>query len=280
MGTPIVSVVIPCYNQGHFLREALSSLDRCDHSLFETIIVNDGSTDAGTIEYLNELQRAGVNVVYQKNMGLGAARNTGISLAKGEYILPLDCDNKILPEYLPKALEILSENQRVAVVYGNASYFGEQGGILRPGRFNLQRLMLGNYIDACAVIRKSVLVEIGGYDAMAVMGIEDWDLWLRIAFRGYGFHYVNEILFEYRVVPNSMLRSLNKNIQKMNDVERYIGEKYANELDFEFVNNNFIWKMKKKPLKFLYRLLLKKCFPRYYQKRIRQNKLYNGWLYY
>jgi len=221
MSFPVLSVVIPCYNQGIFLKDALESLDKCNKDLFEVIIVNDGSSDKFTNEYLAELKDKGYNVIFQNNMGLGAARNTGIKLAKGEYVLPLDSDNRIQPRYIEEGIRILAADSKVAVVYSNANYFGDKAGRLIPGAFNLQRLMVGNYIDACAVIRKSVIEEVGLYDNMRIMGYEDWDLWLRIAFAGYNFFYIDEELFDYRVTSGSMMKNLNADIKRQNEIEEY-----------------------------------------------------------
>jgi glycosyltransferase involved in cell wall biosynthesis len=279
MSEPPISIIIPCYNQGNYLQEALESLTKCDTSLFEVIIVNDGSTDEYTIQYLTSLRQKGINVIFQNNLGLGEARNTGIRNAKGLYILPLDSDNKILPEYLTESLKVFHSNPEISVVYGNANYFGDKAGVLKPGPFNLQRLMLGNYIDACAVIKKSVIEEIGFYDNMKIMGYEDWDLWLRIAFRDYKFGYVDKVLFEYRVTRHSMIRSLNANIQKQNEIEKYFEEKYHDKLSFKFAHNHFVYKMKKHPFKFFKRLILERYFPSYYEKLKKDNKIYQGYLY-
>lgn len=274
-----VSVVIPCYNHGKYLKEALDSLNRCNPDLFETIIVNDGSTDEETNNYLRVLQKEGYKIIWQENQGLGAARNAGIKHASGDYILPHDADNKIFPAYIEKSIAVLDQHKDVAVVYGNCRYFGEQQRELAPGPFNLQRMMLGNYIDACAVIRKSVLEEVGYYDSMKIQGLEDWDLWLRIAFKGYRFYYINELLFEYRVISGSMIRSLNKDIARQNEIEKYLSEKFKEQLSYEDINNYFIYKIKKKPFLFLKKLILKKYFPSYYNKLVRTNKMYRGWLY-
>jgi glycosyltransferase involved in cell wall biosynthesis len=279
MNKKLLSVVIPCYNQGIYLKEALESLDKCSPELFETIIVNDGSTDHHTNEYLKALSRQGYQVLFQENQGLGHARNNGIKLASGTYILPLDADNRIYPDYMTKGIEILDRDEKVAVVYGNANYFGDKSGQLKPGKFNLQRLMMGNYIDACAVIRKNVIEEVGYYDNMKIMGYEDWDLWLRIAFKDYKFSYIDQALFDYRVVTNSMMKTLNRDVRKQNEIEEYFKLKYADKLDFEFVKDYFVYKMKKKPGRFIYRLFLKKYFPERHEKLIRENKMYNGWLY-
>ncbi len=279
MAAPLISVVIPCYNQGKYLEEALQSLARCDQRLFEVVIVNDGSTDAYTNQYLAGLDSKRYKVLSQQNLGLGEARNNGIKIASAPYVLPLDSDNTIEPEYLTKSIGILEQDPAVAVVYGNARYFGEKTGILKPGPFNLQKLMLGNYIDACAVVRKTVIAEVGYYDNMKIMGYEDWDLWLRIAFKGYLFHYVDEALFNYRVRSQSMMRNLNANIKQQNEIEEYFTNKYPDKLSFEGVSDHFIYKIKKKPFRFIYRLLLKKFFPAYYERLIRENKMYRNFLY-
>lgn len=279
MNNLLVSVVIPCYNHGQYLEDALNSLEKCDSTLFEVIIVNDGSTDEYTNQYLLDLSRKGYNVISQKNSGLGAARNEGIKKAKGKFILPLDADNRIYPDYITKSLEVFEKYDDIAVVYGNANYIGEKTGILKPGPFNLQRLMLGNYIDACAVIKKTVIEEVGFYDNMRIMGYEDWDLWLRIGFKDYKFYYVDEVLFDYRVINNSMMRSLNADVKRQNEIEQYFIEKYKDKLSYNSILDHLIYRAKKKPFNFFYKLLLQKVFPSHYNKLIRENKIYRGFYY-
>lgn len=278
MNTPLISIIIPCYNQGIYLQDALASLSKCDNKLFEVVIVNDGSTDNYTNNFLQQLSNSGYNVIFQQNMGLGEARNSGIKKAKGTYILPLDADNKIFPEYITYSIKVLSKYPNVAVVYGNAEYFGDKVGILKPGAFNLQKLMLGNYIDACAVIRKDVIEKVGFYDKMEIMGYEDWDLWLRISFNNYDFFYIDKVLFSYRYTHSSMMRNVNKDIQKQNKIEEYLSLKYSNKLSFEYANDFFIYRLKKAPFTFIYKLILKKIFPKYYQRLVEQNKIYAGHL--
>src|ERR1700730_11658859 len=94
-----VSIIIPCYNQGHYLMEALDSIKGINPGLLEVIIVNDGSTDPYTNELCKNLESQGWQVIWQDNKGLSAARNVGIRQASGNYILPLDADNKIRTEY-------------------------------------------------------------------------------------------------------------------------------------------------------------------------------------
>ncbi len=209
--TPVLSIVIPCYNDGRHLPEAVASVEACAaRPAFECLIVNDGSTDEGTLAEFRRLRERGYRVVDQPNLGLGAARNTGIRLAAGEFILPLDSDNRIRPAYLARGVDVLRAEPEVGVVYGDAEYFGNRAGRWEVAAFSLERMMRGNYIDACAVFRRSAWESVGGYDErMPAMGWEDWDFWLRLALRRWGFRHVPEVLFEYRVRSGSMISSAN-----------------------------------------------------------------------
>src|SRR5437899_68511 len=100
MRPPFVSVIIPCFNHGEFLMDAVHSVEECARTLYEIIIVNDGSTDPPTVQLLKDLEEKGYNIINQNNQGLAAARNNGIAAATANYILPLDADNKIRPEYI------------------------------------------------------------------------------------------------------------------------------------------------------------------------------------
>ena len=203
-----VTIIIPCYNQGHYLAEALQSIAVANMELIDVLIVNDGSTNDETKSILNKLHQEGFTIINQENQGLGAARNAGIMASNTDYILPLDADNKIISSFIERAINILDHDLSYAVVFSNANYFGDKTGILKPGKFNLQRLMLGNYIDACAMIRRSAICQVGLYDKMRIMGYEDWDLWLKLAFNGYEFYYLNELGFEYRVRKDSMMKTV------------------------------------------------------------------------
>jgi glycosyltransferase involved in cell wall biosynthesis len=207
IGEGKVSIVIPCYNHGRLLREALASVEQVRNAnLLEVIIVDDGSTEVETTTILRQLEEAGYCVVPQPNRGLGAARNAGIRLAKGEFILPLDSDNRLRDVYLNEGVSLLRENPSVGVVYADAEYFGERSGRWDVPEFNLLSLIRTNFIDACALFRKSLWEEVGGYDEqMPWMAWEDWEFWLRIASHGGTFVHLNNIGFDYRVRKNSMI---------------------------------------------------------------------------
>jgi glycosyltransferase involved in cell wall biosynthesis len=225
MSKPRLSVVIPCYNHGAYLPEAIESVQSAKREDIETIVVDDGSTDPLTREVVSKLKGERLTVIQQKNSGLAAARNIAIRAAKADYILPLDADNRIRPAYIAQGISILDANPKAGVVYGDSQYFGAKSGVYKTGLFDLERIMEWNYIDACAVLRRAVWEQHGGYDGkMPVMGLEDWDMWLGAASRGWELVYVPEVLFDYRVMPGSMLARSHADMEK---TERYMAQKYG-----------------------------------------------------
>ena len=186
IGAGKISIVIPCYNQGAMLRQALASIEQVrNQNLLEVIVVDDGSSEVETKQILSEVMQAGYCVVSQSNRGLGAARNAGIRRAKGEFILPLDSDNRLRDAYLNEAVSLLRREATMDVIYSDAEYFGERSGRWHVPEFDLLLLVRTNFIDTCALFRKTLWEEVGGYDEhMPSMGWEDWDFWLRVAAHG------------------------------------------------------------------------------------------------
>lgn len=256
----LISIIIPCFNHGKYIHEALQSIKelRDIPYPYEIIIVNDGSTDEFTLNVLNDLEKEGYNILHQKNEGLGAARNNGIQLAKGKYILPLDSDNKVCAPYLSTAINILENNATISVVYSDVEFFGEKEGLSIVEDYNLQKLMFCNYIDACAVYRKEAWVNTGGYATdMPAMGYEDWEMWLNFSFKGYQFYHLKEIGFKYRVVNNSMLRMISE--QEQIKMHSYIEKKYSPYLNKDYLNEIFIESFRHNKRAFLKLFLLIFC---------------------
>lgn len=208
-----VSVIIPCYNQGHFIQEALDSIIQSEILYpVEIIIVNDGSTDTLTIAKFEELSAKGYHVIHQHNQGLAAARNTGIAHAKGRYILPLDADNKINVAYINKSVPILGQGI-YSIVYSQPKFFGETKDSKRKYRakpFDIYDIVGKNYIDACAVYAKEVWTKNNGYDInLPNNGHEDWEFWIHAYANGFRFHFIPQKLFWYRIIANSMIENFN-----------------------------------------------------------------------
>jgi glycosyltransferase involved in cell wall biosynthesis len=220
-----LSVVIPCFNHGEFLPEAVASVTDIRRDDVELIVVDDGSTDGRTHKEVDALIAAGITVIRQENKGLAAARNAGILASAAKYILPLDADNRLRPGYVEHGIRILDSNPQIGVVYGDAEYIGTGNGRWHVGPFDRHQLLRANYIDACAAYRRLIWEQNRGYDCtMPVQGAEDWDFWLSTLENGWQFAYVPEILFDYRVAEQSMLTRLRPFEQ---DLEDFLATKHG-----------------------------------------------------
>ncbi len=198
-----VSVIIPCYNQGEYLDEAVQSVLKSDYENLEIVIVNDGSTDkiSDTVtEYFSSNPK--IKVIKIKNSGVCTARNVAVENATGEYILPLDADDKIYPEYIKKAVKILDKNQKIGIVYCEAEFFGisDKKWDLKPS--TIKNMLVQNRIFPCAMFRKSDFEKVGGYNPKMESGCEDWDLWLSLMENGAETYQIPETLFSYRKYQN------------------------------------------------------------------------------
>jgi glycosyltransferase involved in cell wall biosynthesis len=167
-------------------------------------VVNDGSTDAESLRVLGTLEDAGYRVLHKPNGGLSSARNAGLELARGRFVLPLDADNRLLGGFLEEALGVLRGDPTADVVYGDRRLFGGMRGELATPDFDLRALLGGNRIDACALYRRELWAELGGYDT-GMSGLEDWEFWLHAARRGRRFVHLDRLAFEYRVRGASLL---------------------------------------------------------------------------
>lgn len=224
-----ISIIIPCYNSGGYLTEALDSVnDYTGVHSYEIIIIDDGSTDQFTIELLEKLSAKYV-VKRQENKGPATARNSGCKIANGKYLLFLDSDNKIIPEYIDIGIRNLEHNAEAGVVYAKANFFGKDASkkkfITLP--FNINELLITNYIDTCAVVKKETWESVDGFDESPEMfTLEDWDFWLRIYEKGWKFIFINKELFYYRFREGSLMDNFHKSSQVNNRME-YIFNRHS-----------------------------------------------------
>ncbi|HKU58996.1 MAG TPA: glycosyltransferase family A protein [Gaiellaceae bacterium] len=190
-----VAVVIPCFDDGATLPAALASLeDQEDHEL---LIVDDGSTDAGTIAYLAQLERAGTRVVHQENEGLSAARMAGVAATSSPYVFPLDADDELVPGAIAELADVLDATPSLAAAWGDVELFGARNLVYRlPGRLDPWLLTYLNEIPGTCLYRRSALEAVGGWRLRG--GYEDWDLWLSFAERGFEGVRVAEVVLRYR----------------------------------------------------------------------------------
>ncbi len=183
----LVSVVIPCYNQAHFLGEAIQSVLSQSYPRFEVVVVDDGSTDDTSEVAVRYPQ---VRCVRQDNQGVSAARNSGLRSSEGEYVVFLDADDRLLPGALEAGLECLKAHPGCAFASGRYRFIAGDGSFLKEQRErsvekdSYVALLRRNYIGppAVAMYRRAVFASVGGFDPPADMSA-DTDIYLRIARR-------------------------------------------------------------------------------------------------
>jgi glycosyltransferase involved in cell wall biosynthesis len=209
----LVSVIIPCYNQGQYLTESIGSVLASDHQKIEIIVVDDGSTDPETCRILGGLDYPKTRLIRRENGGLAAARNSGIAAAQGRYILPLDADDRIGPHYISLATAALECSPNLGIVYCRAEKFGEEAGQWLLPRFSRWRMALGNVIFCSAVYRRVDWQAVGGYDETLRRGWEDWDFWLSLLELGRLVRCLPNTGFYYRKNVASMAAGMQPSLK-------------------------------------------------------------------
>ena len=205
---PLVTVGIPCYNYGRFVREAVDSVLASTFRDFEIIVVNDGSTEPETLAVLNELENhppAGVRfqVVNQPNQGLAASRNKGAALARGKYVISLDADDRIAPTYLEKAVWVLENHTQYAFCYSLVQRFGADDTVWKTEHFSLEKALRYNHVPTGAMFRREAWVEAGGFRD-ELFGQDDWNFWITLGALGWDGFCIEEPLICYRIHQSSM----------------------------------------------------------------------------
>jgi glycosyltransferase involved in cell wall biosynthesis len=204
--SPAVSVVVPCYNGARYIDGLLATLAAQTFRDFEIIIVDDGSNEE-TRAKLDTLDTS-ITVIRQRNQGPGAARNTGFRRARGEFVLPLDCDDELDPSFLAEVYAALSAAPAdVGVVFTYLQAFGAVDKTDFARRFNAFELLFSNKLQSCIFMRRSLWEKLGGYDEAMRDGYEDWDFNIRMSRAGIKAIAIPKPLYFYRVSNEGMLLS-------------------------------------------------------------------------
>lgn len=206
----LVSIIVPCYKHAHYLDESLQSVLNQTYSHWECIIVNDGSPD-NTKEVAKKWLDTDGRFIYleKQNGGLSSARNEGVKIAKGDYILPLDADDLLDSQFLEKLVPVLTSNSYLGIVSCYTNFFvqSKENVIyqLKPKGKYWKNLLYVNQLVATSLYRKSCWLQVGGYDESMKTGFEDWDFWLNVTQKGWEYLIVEDFLFYYRKAKQSML---------------------------------------------------------------------------
>lgn len=200
---PVVSVVIPCHDYGHYLPQAVHSVLAQTYPDWELVVVDDGSTDdtaAVARSLIADHPGRRIRLLRQANAGVSAARNAGIAATAGRYVLPLDADDVIAPTMLERTVAVLDRRPEIAIVSTDVSVFTDDGlpaQALQLPAYDKDLLLRRLIMFYCSLYRREVWRTVGGYAEDMRTG-EDWDFWIACAERGFTAHHLHEALFGAR----------------------------------------------------------------------------------
>lgn len=214
---PIISVIMPCYNQAPYMPDALQSLLDQDYPHWECIMVNDGSTDNTeeiAMQWVNADDR--FKYFYKPNSGVCETRNYAIKQAIGKYLIPLDGDDKISPTYFTEAIDIFEKDPAVKLIYSDTILFGDRDDKIINPSFEYEKMITENQIFNSAIFKRSDFLQTVGYNPNMVYGIEDWDFYLSLlkpidkVVKLDAFHYY------YRIKAVSRSTGVNQDAERNN----------------------------------------------------------------
>jgi glycosyltransferase involved in cell wall biosynthesis len=242
---PKVSVIIPCYNQGIFIEEAIESVLAQSYRDFEIIIINDGSDDVVTIDILNGLNKPLTAIYHTSNAGVSAARNYGIKQSSGTFILPLDADDRIDSRLLEMSVSLLEQNQQLELIATGVQFFGEIYTKELLPAYNPKQHLLQNLFFNTSLFRKSSFDKLNGYDESFKEGWEDWDYFLRLVDDIAQVFVIQDYLLHYRIKTSSrnadLLQEKKQRVEQqlfLKHIEKY--QKYFPEPIQLFRDHNFL----------------------------------------
>jgi GT2 family glycosyltransferase len=233
------SVVVPVYDNEHWVGEAIASVLGQTLGDLELIVVDDGSTDESVAAIREYASDPRLRLIEQPNGGPSAARNTGIAAAESEFVAFLDSDDLWMPEYLAKVDAALADRPDAGFAYVDAWRLDVDGRFFRASAMERQnppeepprdpmeflRLLIerGNFVFVSTTVRKRALEQVGGFDT-SLWWVEDFDLWTRILLAGYGAVRTGEQLAIKRDRPGSLSGDEKKMVASMREVCRKVAD--------------------------------------------------------
>lgn len=226
MENPLVSIVIPVYNDEKFVLETIQSVKNQVYDNWECILVNDGSSDQSEIVIQKAIAAdSRFSYIFKENSGVSDTRNLGIHSAKGEFILPLDSDDLLGENYVSEAVAVFQKKPETTLVYCDAEFIGIRKGKFKLKKYNYKDLVVKNSIFCTAMYKKSDFLSTNGYDANLKLGLEDWEFWIQLLNENSIVTKINKVHFYYRIKEESR-NTIHDNKVKLHAIHDYIFNKH------------------------------------------------------
>lgn len=223
----LLSIVIPYFNMGNYIDDCLKSIFKSTYKKIEIIVINDGSTEADSINKLATLNTYdNIKIVNRTNEGLAYTRNFGAEIAKGEYLAFIDADDKIAPTYYEKTINALTVKDNVFFAGSWVNYFGSSTITWPTFTPQPPYCLVHNPVNSSGLVYKRNAFLAGGLnDKMVGFGLEDYESVVNMLHHGFNGVVIPEILFFYRVREGSMFRNITR--EKLLYSNKYISEKHS-----------------------------------------------------
>ena len=210
---PKVSIAIPCFNYGQYLDEAVDSVLTQTFQDFEIVIVDDKSTDGTTGDIVKQQEKKDSRIktfFHEQNKRMAGARNKAINESSGRFIVPLDADDKLHPDFLQECYnQIIGRKEHI--VYTDMRFFGTLNKDYLFPNYNLNSLYIRGQFPVTVMYHKIHWEQVGGYNETFKEGYEDWEFAINMGEHGHtGFH-IPKILFYYRWKDNSTIHNTMRN---------------------------------------------------------------------
>lgn len=241
----LVSVIIPCYNDAHYIEQAVHSALNQTYSNIEVIVVDDGSNPETKV-VLKNLERHIKKLITQENQGQSTARNVGIKEANGAYILVLDSDDFFESSFCEKAISTLALKNEIKIVSCHTQLLFDDGRreVFEMMGGNLACFLCKNYALGSAMFRKEDWLSAGGYDENMKQGYEDWEFYIRLLKYGGSAEIIQEALYTYRKRRNTTTDKANT---KKYELLHYIYSKHQElyKANFEMFVNHLLYNLER-----------------------------------
>ena len=228
-----VSIIITCYNKAPYIADSIESALSQTYANVEVIVIDDGSKD-GSAAIIEQFLSRGVKFIQQENKGVCIARNNAIRQSTGEFIVPLDADDILAPNYVQKCIEWFCTDPSTKLVYTLGEFFGLRTGPIEIPPYNWDSLLWYSIIPATSMYRRTDFDRTKGYNPNMQFALEDWDFYLSLLNPTDIVHLIEEPLLRYRIVKNARNTCINPN------KEAIFKQIYDNHRDLYSQHNNML----------------------------------------